>query len=69
MAAEVAMKDYKKVDSDLKSQLESFNTEQLSKADTQEKVILPTAEGKSLFILDRTPSRLRPEYCVQFLKI
>ena len=51
MASEVAMKDYKKVDLDLKTQLESFDTEKLSKADTQEKMILPTAEGIFLVAL------------------
>lgn len=45
-ATATALKDYKKVGADLKTQLESFNTENLSKADTQEKIVLPTAEGE-----------------------
>lgn len=44
-ATATSVKDYKKVGVDLKTQLESFNTENLSKADTQEKIVLPTAEG------------------------
>lgn len=40
-----ALKDLPKVATDLKSQLEGFNTEQLKNANTQEKVILPSAEG------------------------
>ncbi|KXJ69699.1 hypothetical protein RP20_CCG026072 [Aedes albopictus] len=55
-ATATSVKDYKKVGVDLKTQLESFNTENLSKADTQEKIVLPTAEDvqteksqKSLF--------------------
>lgn len=55
-ATATTLKDYKKVGADLKTQLESFNTGNLSKADTQEKIVLPTAEDvhaektqKSLF--------------------
>lgn len=56
-AAATALKDYKKVGADLKTQLESFNSENLSKAPpVQEKIVLPTAEDvhaektqKSLF--------------------
>jgi hypothetical protein len=35
-----------KVDADLKSQLEGFKPELMKKASTQEKIVLPTAEGK-----------------------
>jgi len=34
-----------KVDADLKSQLEGFKPELMKKASTQEKIVLPTAEG------------------------
>uniref|UniRef100_A0A1A9W966 Uncharacterized protein n=1 Tax=Glossina brevipalpis TaxID=37001 RepID=A0A1A9W966_9MUSC len=44
-----ALKDLPKVAENLKSQLESFNTDKLKNANTQEKIILPTAEG-SLYI-------------------
>lgn len=40
-----ALKDLPKVAENLKSQLEGFNTEKLKNAATQEKIILPTAEG------------------------
>lgn len=40
-----ALKDLPKVAENLKSQLESFNTDKLKNANTQEKIILPTAEG------------------------
>lgn len=39
------MKDLPRVDISLKSQLEGFNPEKLKDVDTQEKVVLPTAEG------------------------
>lgn len=41
-----ALKDLPKVAVDLKSQLEGFSTEKLKNIDTQEKIVLPTAEGK-----------------------
>lgn len=41
-----ALKDLPKVAIDLKSQLEGFSTEKLKNIDTQEKIVLPTAEGK-----------------------
>lgn len=41
-----ALKDLPKVAVDLKSQLESFSTDQLKNASTEEKALLPTAEGK-----------------------
>ena len=41
-----ALKDLPKVATDLKSQLEGFDQEKLKAANTQEKVVLPTAEGK-----------------------
>lgn len=40
-----ALKDLPKVATDLKSQLEGFDQEKLKNASTQEKVVLPTAEG------------------------
>lgn len=40
-----ALKDLPKVAIDLKSQLEGFSPESLKNTDTQEKIILPTAEG------------------------
>lgn len=43
-----ALKDLPKVAENLKSQLESFDTEKLKNANTQEKIILPTAEGELL---------------------
>lgn len=42
-----ALKDLPKVDGDLKSQLESFSPTALKSASTEEKCLLPTAEGKS----------------------
>lgn len=47
--ASPALKDLPKVAETLKSQLETFNTENLKNANTQEKIILPTAEGKQIF--------------------
>lgn len=47
MAATPALKDLPKVDVDLKSQLESFSPTALKSASTEEKCLLPTAEGKS----------------------
>lgn len=46
-----ALKDLPKVAVDLKSQLEGFSTNKLKNTDTQEKIILPTAEGKLFWIL------------------
>lgn len=40
-----SLKDLPKVALDLKSQLEGFNHDNMKKADTTEKIILPTAEG------------------------
>lgn len=40
-----ALKDLPKVAIDLKSQLEGFSTDKLKNIDTQEKIILPSAEG------------------------
>lgn len=40
-----ALKDLPKVAVDLKSQLESFSPDQLKNASTEEKALLPTAEG------------------------
>lgn len=44
--ASPALKDLPKVAENLKSQLETFNTDKLKNASTQEKIILPSAEGK-----------------------
>jgi len=40
-----ALKDLPKVDVDLKSQLEAFSPTALKSASTEEKCLLPTAEG------------------------
>lgn len=40
-----SLKDLPKVAFDLKSELEGFNTDNMKKADTNEKIVLPTAEG------------------------
>lgn len=45
-----ALKDLPKVAVDLKSQLEGFSTDKLKNTDTQEKIILPTAEGMYLLL-------------------
>lgn len=44
------LKDLPKVQSDLKSQLEHFDTQSLKNIDPQEKVVLPTAEGDFSFL-------------------
>lgn len=44
--ASPALKDLPKVDMDLKSQLEAFSPKNLKIASTEEKCVLPTAEGK-----------------------
>lgn len=41
-----SLKDLPKVAGDLKSELEGFKTTCLKNADTQEKIVLPTAEGR-----------------------
>lgn len=41
------LEDLPKVAVDLKSQLEGFSTDKLKDTVTQEKIVLPTAEGKS----------------------
>jgi hypothetical protein len=40
-----SLKDLPKVANDLKSQLEGFNTSCLKDVDTNEKIVLPSAEG------------------------
>lgn len=45
-----SLKDLPKVAFDLKNQLEGFNPDNMKKADTNEKIILPTAEGKLAII-------------------
>lgn len=45
-----ALKDLPKVANDLKSQLESFNTGCLRDVDTNEKIVLPSAEGSFLSV-------------------
>ena len=42
-----SLKDLPKVNLDLKSELEGFKTVTMKKAETQEKNVLPTAEGIS----------------------
>ena len=42
---ETALKDLPNIANDLKSQLEGFSPDKLKNIDTQEKIILPTAEG------------------------
>jgi hypothetical protein len=48
--ASPALKDLPKVAIDMKSQLEGFDTEKLKSADTNVKIILPSAEGKNTSI-------------------
>lgn len=48
--ASPALKDLPKVDMDLKSQLEAFSPKNLKIASTEEKCVLPTAEGKFLLL-------------------
>lgn len=43
------LQELPKVQSDLKSQLEQFDTQSLKNIEPQEKVVLPTAEGNSSF--------------------
>lgn len=45
------LEDLPKVAVDLKSQLEGFSTENLKDTVTQEKIVLPTAEGKTQYII------------------
>lgn len=45
MSEAPSLKDLPRVAGDLKSELETFNTTCMKKADTQEKNILPSAEG------------------------
>lgn len=45
-----ALKDLPKVATDLKSQLEAFNTSCLRDVDTNEKIVLPSAEGMCNYI-------------------
>lgn len=40
-----ALKDLPRVAGDLKGELEGFKTSSLKNADTQEKIVLPSAEG------------------------
>lgn len=42
------LEDLPKVDIDLKSQLEGFSTDKLKDTVTQEKIVLPTAEGMQI---------------------
>lgn len=44
-----ALKDLPKVDMDLKSQLETFSPKNLKNASTEEKCVLPSAEGNYYF--------------------
>lgn len=45
------LKDLPKVSDDLKTQLEGFDHDKMKHADTQEKIVLPTAAGKTEFYL------------------
>jgi Thymosin beta-4 family len=54
-----ALKDLPKVDTDLKSQLESFSPKTLKNASTEEKILLPTAEGERIH-------KLRDFYFIYF---
>lgn len=58
-----ALKDLPRVAGDLKSELEGFKTDSLKNADTQEKIILPSAEGERLafsnLILSYSKNRYR----------
>lgn len=45
-----SLKDLPRVAVDLKSELEGFKPGNLKNADTQEKIILPSAEGKKIII-------------------
>lgn len=49
-----ALKDLPKVDMDLKSQLETFSPKNLKNASTEEKCVLPSAEGNYFFFLSST---------------
>lgn len=44
------LEELPKVQSDLKSQLEQFDTQSLKNIEPQEKVVLPTAEGKQIIL-------------------
>lgn len=46
-----SLKDLPKVAFDLKNQLEGFNPDNMKKADTNEKIILPTAEGIITYLI------------------
>lgn len=41
-----SLKDLPRVAGDLKSELEGFKPDKLKNADTQEKIVLPSAEGR-----------------------
>lgn len=45
-----SLKDLPKVANDLKSQLEGFNTSCLKDVDTNEKMVLPSAEGMHTYL-------------------
>ena len=47
-----ALKDLPKVPDTLKTQLEGFNHEQMKHASTQERNVLPSAEGTKVSFLD-----------------
>lgn len=46
-----ALKDLPRVAGDLKSELEGFKTDNLKNADTQEKIVLPSAEGMLINVI------------------
>lgn len=45
-----ALKDLPKVAGDLKSELEGFSSSKLKNAETQEKIVLPSAEGRKIIL-------------------
>lgn len=46
-----ALKDLPRVTGDFKSELEGFKTDNLKNTDTQEKIVLPSAEGMLFYEL------------------
>lgn len=65
-----SLKDLPKVAVDLKSQLESFSPDSLKNASTEEKFVLPTAEGKNngKIFLHKRKSNFLLKKCLKNLK-
>lgn len=57
-----SLKDLPKVAVDLKSQLESFSPDSLKNACTEEKLLLPTAEGETENLLIKFFSTTKNSY-------